>query len=78
MGMWAIKFVCLSVCVCPRQHACGCLGAWRCFGRKHKAHWPGLETLPFQLTSPAACSSTGLIWEKRERQKERGEEEVME
>ena len=58
--------VCVCVCVCTRQHACGCLGAWRCFGRKHKAHWPGLETLPFQLTSPAACSFTGLIWEERD------------
>lgn len=57
----------MSVCVCILKHVCGCLGAWRCFGGKHKAHWPGLKTLLFQLTSPAACSSTGLIWRQRER-----------
>lgn len=59
--------MCMSVCVCILKHVCGCLGAWRCFGGKHKARWPGLKTLLFQLTSPAACSSTGLIWRQRER-----------
>lgn len=65
--IWADDFVCMSVCVCILKHVCGCLGAWRCFGGKHKARWPGLKTLLFQLTSPAACSSTGLIWRQRER-----------
>ena len=83
--MWPIKFVCLSAYA--SQHACGCLGACRCFGRKHKAHWPGLKTLPFQLNSPQACSSAGLIWGggmesgregQRERETDRGEEEVTE
>lgn len=59
--------LCAWVCVCILKHVCGCLGAWRCFGGKHKACWPGLKTLLFQLTSPAACSSTGLIWRQRER-----------
>lgn len=53
------------MCVCSM---CGCLGAWRCFGGKHKAHWPGLKTLLFQLTSPAACSTAGLIWRQRGRE----------
>lgn len=66
--IWADDFVCMSVCVCILKHVCGCLGAWRCFGGKHKARWPGLKTLLFQLTSPAACSSTGLIWRQRERE----------
>lgn len=65
--IWADDFVCMSVCVCILKHVCGCLGAWRCFGGKHKVRWPGLKTLLFQLTSPAACSSTGLIWRQRER-----------